>query len=59
MKTLTIKRKVFNLDALKGISRNKFIKSGHGSSDEFDVLEPFVKVRVSKKKEVKKEEGGK
>lgn len=42
IKTLKIGRKSFNLDALKGISKSKFLKV-YGTEEEYSKLESFIK----------------
>lgn len=43
MKVLKIGKKQFNIEALKGISKSKFLKA-YGTEEEFEKLEPFIKV---------------
>ena len=57
MKVFKIKNTQYNLDALKGFSKTKFIKSGLGSEDDYNLLAKFInptKVEKVVKKTVKK-----
>tara|TARA_R110000744_G_scaffold55976_1_gene118135 strand:+ start:78 stop:239 length:162 start_codon:yes stop_codon:yes gene_type:complete len=50
MKIFKIKNTQYNLDALKGFSKTKFIKSGLGSEENYDLLAKFINPKkVSKK----------
>lgn len=48
MTTFKIGKKSFNLNALKGISKSKFLKA-YGTEKEFEKLEPFLKVKKGSK----------
>lgn len=48
MVTVKVGRKTFNVNALKGISKSKFLKV-YGTEQEFEKLEPYIKVKKGSK----------
>ena len=51
MKVFKIKNTEFNLDALKGYSKSKFLRENIGTEEHYEVLSEFI----NPKKKVKKE----
>lgn len=50
MKVFKIKNTNYNLDALKGFSKTKFIKSGLGNESDYNLLAKFINpIKVEKK----------
>ena len=55
MKVFKIKNTQYNLEALKGFSKTKFIKSGLGSEDDYNLLAEFITPKKAEKKVYKKD----
>lgn len=55
MKVFKIKNTEYNLDALKGFSKTKFIKGGLGTEDDYATLVDFINPPKAVKKVYKKD----
>jgi len=55
MRTIKVGKTEFNLDALKGVSRTKFLKTY--TEEQWEVIEPLVKKKkIDKVRDIPKED---